>query len=315
VVDAPELPLSPELVLVAPELGEHALVKVPNGRPPPAAAQLPVLPAQVPPAPPAQAPPAPPEPPADVAASPALPEPAAQAEAVSVPPEPPAGWRLTVGGAVVIALCVFVVFGAGFLIGNSVLSGSSTPSLEPVAQNVSSAPAPRVATPRPPSRAPGTAVVATTPVPTQQANPKPKPASTAASTPPPQPKPTPTPKPASTAASTPSPEPKPKPTPKTVRPIPGGGYVLPGGRFQVSSSGTTIVDFTLQSTCVGPLTLPSIPIAPTGGFAFAGHPAGSSSATVRVRGTFSSPTEARGTTHVIGAGCSAPATSFAARLS
>jgi hypothetical protein len=305
----PELPLSPELVLVAPEFGEYALVEERNGRLPPTIDQPAVLPAEASPEPPVTPEPAtpvfvPPPPPEPLVEARAAPPPPVEAEEVApVPAEPAGGWTLTVGGVVVILLVAFVVFGGGFLIAQSVFSDdSSSPSLAPASQAVStSVEAPAVATPRPSSSAPRTTAVAPTPVPTQQA--KPRPASTAA----------PKPRPTSTAASTPPP--KPGPTPKTVRPIPGGGYVLPGGRFQVSSNGTAIVGFTLQTTCAGQLILPSIRIAPTGVFAFEGHPAGSSAATVRVRGTFSSPTEARGTTQITGNTCRDPATSFVARLS
>ena len=300
-----ELPLSPELVLVAPELGEHALAKERNGRTPPAAAQAPVLPAGAPPAPPpAEAPPADApsagapsaeEPPAEAA-----PAPPTAADIGPAPAEPPARWRLTVGGAVVILLGALVVLGGGFLIARSVLSGSSTPSVEPATRDAPPAEtAPAAATQ--PSRAPRAPVVAA-PKPQQRAQPRarPKPKST----------PAPTPKPASAAPAR-----APEPTPATVRPT-SGGYVLPGGRFQVSSNRRTIVGFTLATKCVDQVTLPPIPIETTGAFTFAGHPTGAPSATtVRVKGTFTSPTEARGKTQVLGTTCSAPATSFVARLS
>jgi hypothetical protein len=294
----PELPLSPELVLVAPEFGEHALVEERTGRLPPTIDQPAVLPAEAPPEPPVIPEPVPPvfvppPPPEPIAQAPAAPPPPVEAdEPAPAPPEPSGGWTLTVGGVVVILLVAFVVFGGGFLIAQSVFSDdSSSPSLAPVPRAPStSVESPAVATPGPSSSAPPTTAAA--PTPTQQT----------------------TPRPASTAASKPAP--KPKPTPKTVRPIPGGGYVLPGGRFQVSSNGRAIVALTLQTTCAGELTLPSIRIAPTGAFAFEGHPSGSRAKTiVRVSGTFTSPTEARGTTQVSGGTCSARAKSFAARLS
>jgi hypothetical protein len=282
-----ELPLSPELVLVAPELGEHALVRERNGRTPPVAARAPVLPAAPPPAPP---------PPAAAPPVEAAPAPPIETATRPVPPEPPARRRLTVGGAVLILLGALVVGGGGFLIARSVFSGSSTPSVGPVTQQAPpAATTPQVATTQP-SRAPRRPVVA---APTQQQKPQAKP------------KPKPAPKPSSSAA--PARAPKPKPT--TVRPT-SGGYVLPGGRFQVSSNRRTIVGFTLGTKCAEQLTLPPIPIETTGAFAFAGHPAGSPAATtVHVTGTFTSPTEARGKTQVLGATCSAPATSFVARLS
>jgi hypothetical protein len=299
-----ELPLSPELVLVAPELGEHALAKERNGRTSPAAALAPVLPAGAPPAPPpAEAPPADAAP-ADAPSAEGPPDEAAPAPPTAADIGPaPARWRLTVGGAVVILLGALAVLGGGFLVARSVLSGSSTPSVEPATRDAPPAETAPAATTQP-SRAPRAPVVAA-PKPQQRAQPRARPKPGPKSTP------APTPKPASSAARARAP----KPTPATVHPT-SGGYVLPGGRFQVSSNRRTIVGFTLATKCADQLTLPPIPIETTGAFTFAGHPAGAPSATtVRVRGTFTSPTEARGKTQVLGTTCSAPATSFVARLS
>jgi hypothetical protein len=306
----PELPLSPELVLVAPEFGEHALVEEPNGGPPPAADPPPVLPAPTRPAPPAAlspvlpAPtrPAPPaaEPPAErqPAGTPPEARAPAEAEARPVAPPPSSEWRLTVGGATAIVLSAIVVFGAGFLIGQYVLPESTS---EPVADR---------------QAAPQTTVAAITEI----ATPRPRTSSQAPRAP--VAVPAPPAKPKSTPAAAPSPVPKPKtkpkPTPKTVRPIPNGGYVMPGGggRFQVSSNGRAVTGFTLEKACRELLVLPPIAIEATGAFTFSGHPAGPSRApTVRLQGRFVTPEEARGTAQVIGTGCSATATPFVARLS
>ena len=91
---------------------------------------------------------------------------------------------------------------------------------------------------------------------------------------------------------------------------------MPAGRFGVSSDGQTIEHLTLDTRCAGKLALPAIPVGPTGAFAFAGHPAGSPPGTsVRIRGRFVKPAEARGTLQAGGATCHAPATAFVARLS
>jgi hypothetical protein len=296
----PELPLSPELVLVAPEFGEHALVQEHNGLPPPSAARPLVVPAQAPPAPPAEVLPAPttetpPLPPAQAPPPPGPPAPPVYPEAS--PPEP--RWRLTVGGAAAIVLSAIAVFGAGFLISRYALSESTS---QPVVAQQAAPPqttvaaVTQVATPQPriSAPAPSKPVAAPAPVPTQQATP------------------------ASTTAPTRSPKPKarrkPEPTPKMVRPLPDGGYVLPGGRFQVSRNGRAISGFTLDKTCAGQIVVPQIGVEPTGAFAFMGHPTGSS-ATIQVKGRFVTPTEARGTTLVRGSTCRGPAISFVAHLS
>jgi hypothetical protein len=299
----PELPLSPELVLVAPEFGEHALVQEHNGRPPPSAAPPPpppVLPAMAPPAPPVQALPPPPAPPTTPAEAP----PATPVESETAPVAPAPGWRLTVGGATAVLLSAIVVFGAGFLIGQFLLPESTSqpgtaqqaaPPQTTIAA-ITQAEVTEIAAPQPRTvpAAPRKTVATPAPVPTQQA----KPASPATPTPSPKPK-----------AS-----PKPEPQPKTVRPLPGGGYVLAGGRFQVSSNGKAISGFTLDKTCAGRIVVPQIGVEPTGAFAFTGRPTGSS-ATIQVKGRFVTPTEARGTTLVRGSTCRGPATSFVARLS
>jgi hypothetical protein len=232
-------------------------------------------------------------------------------------------WRLTFGRAASIALsALVVVFGVGVAVGRLVLPASTVrslastsspktqPSTAPAPTPVERAPlrdsntaareigqpqattrkatheGPRAATRQPPisSRLQRNPPIAATPARAQQ------PKSSAAS--------------AEERAS------------KTVRPLPNGGYLLPAGRFQISSNGHTIVNFTLDTRCAGSLTLPPIRVGATGTFAFAGHPAGPPpGTTVRVRGHFVSPAEARGTTQVIGTTCRTPTTAFVARVS
>jgi hypothetical protein len=108
------------------------------------------------------------------------------------------------------------------------------------------------------------------------------------------------------------------PARKAIRAVPNGGYVLSEGRgrLRLSANGRTIVDFTVVTRCAGPLALPPLRIATTGEFTFSGHPSRpATGTTVRVKGAFVSPDEARGTLRVIGTTCREPATPFVAQLS
>jgi hypothetical protein len=261
-------PLSPELVLVSPDLKVRALVEERTAPPlyvvPPLDEVVPLQPDVAPPQPdvaPPQPDVAPPQPPAPIQIS---------------APAPPREWRLTVGGATLIALAAIVVFGGGVAVGQFALP---TPATRSAASTV----------------IPNTAQ-ATTPTGEREATPVPVR----------QPEPAAQPTRARVA------------TAKAVRPIPDGGYVLPDqrGRFRLSSNGRTILGLTLDTRCAGLLTLPPIDVGTTGAFAFAGHPAASPrGTTVRVKGRFVSPTEARGTTEVVRATCREPSNAFAAQLS
>jgi hypothetical protein len=262
-----DAPLSPELVLVSPDLKARALVeeRIARRRPylvPPLEEIVPLRPEAV-------------SSQADVAEVP----PAPRVQATPPPPE----WHLTVGAATLIALAAVVVFGIGLAVGRFAIDSSTSESAPPSADLRAAAPAPAATQ----KAAPPAPSVAATPVPVQ-----PKPTSQ------------PTPTKATTAPS--------------VRPVPGGGYVLPEGRgrFRLSSDGQTILDFTLVTSCAGALTLPPIEVGKTGSFAFAGHPAGSPpGTTARVEGRFVSTAEARGTAQVSGSACRLPTTTFVARLS
>jgi hypothetical protein len=261
-------PLSPELVLVSPDLKVRALMEERTAPPlyvvPPLHEVVPLQPDVARPEPDVALP----QP--DVAL---LPPPApVQISAPAPPPE----WRLTVGGATLIALAAIVVFGGGFAVGQFALP---TPATRSAASTV--IPKTAQATTHTAEREP-------TPVPVRQPDPAPQPTRARAA------------------------------TAKAVSPIPEGGYVSPEqrGRFRVSGNGRAIVDFTLDTRCAGLLTLPPIDVGTTGAFAFAGHPAASPrGTTVRVKGRFVSPTEARGTTEVVRATCREPSKAFAAQLS
>jgi outer membrane biosynthesis protein TonB len=292
-----ELPLSPELVLVSPELREHALLLELDAW----------LQAQ------SQSHVA--SPPGDLGEGAFLKELDARSELDVAPPVlPPLAdtaqpeWRLTVGAATLIALSGLLVFGAGVAVGKLALPGSTAESIASTSllttQPTTAGPAaPPLAesTPAPATKPPARRVTrpqATTPKATARKPPKATTQTQAR-----QPKPSATP-------------PRPvKRAPKTVRLFPNGSYVMPGGRFRLSGNARMIVDFRLDATCAGHLALPPIPIAAIRTFAFAGRPAGApSGTTVRVKGRFVSPTEARGTAQVTGT-CSDPATTFVAHLS
>ena len=84
----------------------------------------------------------------------------------------------------------------------------------------------------------------------------------------------------------------------------------------VSGTGRRILDFTLLTTCSGPVTLPPIQVAASGTFAFSGKPPGASpGTTVHVTGRFDSPAAVRGTTRVTRGTCRSPESPFAAHLS
>ena len=255
----PERPLSPELVLVSPELRERALLEEGDAPFPP---QADVDPPTASVAPEPQVP---------------LPSPSAvprRAETAAGPVER----RLTVGAATAIALTALIVFGAGVAVGKLAFP---TPTARSPA-------APRAASPRPSvtTAIPRTASSASATLPAQQPRSSTAPAR---------------------AKRLPS---------RTVRPIPNGGYVLSDGRFRLSGTGRRILDFTLRTTCSGPLTLPPIQVAASGTFTFSGKPPGAlPGTTVRVTGRFVSPAAASGTTRVTRGTCRSPARPFAAHLS
>jgi hypothetical protein len=291
----PERPLSPELVLVSPDLRERALLEEERAAPVPPQADVDPPTASVAPAPRVQLP------------SPSAPPPRAEASAG------PGGRRLTAGAATAIALIALIVFGAGVAIGK--LAFPSSTARSPVA--------PRVASPKPP-------VTASVPRTSSSASTTPPATSTARSSAAPRaasPKPPVTasvPRTSSAPTTLPVRQPRPSTTPppaktlppRTLRPTPNGGYVFSGGTFRLSGTGRRILDFTLRTTCSGPLTLPPIQVAPTGTFTFSGKPPGAlPGTTVRVTGRFVSPVAARGTTRVTRRTCHGPATPFAAQLS
>jgi hypothetical protein len=291
---AVDAPLSPELVLVSPDLKARALVEERIARPrpylvPPLNEIVPLQP--------------------DVA-TPQIPAPPlAPVQATPPPPE----WHLTVGAATLIVLAAVAVFGAGLAIGRFAIVAPASESATPSALPPTASPAPAATQNAVPARprVAATPSVAATPVPA-----RPKPSS--------PPRPT-----EGSAAPAVLPARLRHPIQGTDRansnpvaagfhPVPNGGYVLPNqrGHFRLSSDGRTIMDFTLATSCAGALTLPPIEVGTTGTFAFAGHPAASpSGATVRVEGRFVSSAEARGTAQVSGAGCRVPAAPFVARLS
>jgi hypothetical protein len=291
----PERPLSPELVLVSPDLRERALLEEERAAPVPPQADVDPPTASVAPAPRVQLP------------SPSAPPPRAEASAG------PGGRRLTAGAATAIALIALIVFGAGVAIGK--LAFPSSTARSPVA--------PRVASPKPP-------VTASVPRTSSSASTTPPATSTARSSAAPRvasPKPPVTasvPRTSSAPTTLPVRQPRPSTTPppaktlppRTLRPTPNGGYVFSGGTFRLSGTGRRILDFTLRTTCSGPLTLPPIQVAATGTFTFSGKPPGAlPGTTVRVTGRFVSPVAARGTTRVTRRTCHGPATPFAAQLS
>jgi len=292
----PERPLSPELVLVSPDLRERALQEEERAAPVPPPADVDPPTASVAPAPPVPLPSSP------------VPPPGAEASAG------PGGRRLTAGAATAIALIALIVFGAGVAIGKLAFPTSTARSPS----------APRAASPKPP-------VTASVPRTSSSASTTPQATSTARSSAAPRaasPKPPVTasvPRTSSSAPTTlparqprPSTAPPPAKTlpPRTLRPTPNGGYVFSGGTFRLSGTGRRILDFTLRTTCSGPLTLPPMQVAATGTFTFSGQPPGALPGTnVRVTGRFVSPVAARGTTRVTRRTCHGPATPFAAELS
>jgi len=296
----PERPLSPELVLVSPDLRERALLdELDSSFPEHADVDPPT--ASVAPATQAPAPQVP-------AASPQA---APRAEAATPPVE---RRRLTVGAATAIALAALIVFGAGLAVGKLAFPGSSARSPA----------APRAVSQQPP-------VTTAVPRASSSASTTPPPASTTRSQTAPHavsPRPpvtTAAPRTSSSATPTvPAKRPRPSAAPspaqklpsKGVRPIPNGGYVFSDGRFRLAGTGRRILDFTLQAACSGPVTLPQIQVAANGTFGFSGHPPGTvPGTTVRVTGRFVSPVAARGTTRVTRGTCRGPARPFAARLS
>jgi hypothetical protein len=276
-----EQPLSPELVLVSPDLRERACAEEPEpgtqpGTPtdvaPPAV--VPLSPRPVAP-PPSATPAAPP--------TPAMPAGAPDALLSTQTTEARVEWRLTVGAATVLALSALLVFGAGVAVGQLAVPGSTTrsPATQRSAQGRQTASA--------------LMPVATVPAPTTAppaANARRQKAKPSAA--------------ATRARSQPS---------KTVLPA-NAGYAFFDGHFQLSSTGRAILGFTARTTCAGPLELPSIEVSPARTFGFSGHPAGSlPGTTVHLTGRFPSRAEARGTLQVTRNTCRAPATPFVAHLS
>ncbi len=294
---AVDAPLSPELVLVSPDLKARALVEDRIARPRPYL--VPPLEEIVPLQPEAasrQAEAAPEEIP---------PLPFAPIQASPPPPE----WHLTVGAATSIALAAVAVFGIGLAVGRFAIASPTSESAAPSTVSRAAVPPPaatETAVPEAPS-------VTASPMPSQ-AKPKPTSPPTAAEG-------------SGASAVLPAGLRHPiqgtdransNPVAAGFRPVPNGGYVLPEqrGRFRLSSDGRTILDFTLDTSCAAALTLPPIDVGKPGSFAFAGHPAGSPpGTTARVEGRFVSPTEARGSARVSGSACRLPTTTFVARLS
>jgi hypothetical protein len=322
--------LSPELVLVSPDLRERALLEERDG-PVAAEADVDAPTASAAPAPRVPSPPPPAAPPAGADAG--------RAE------RRPAAWAVTA-----IVVTALVLFGAGIAVGKLAFPTSTarspappraaaprptvTTSVPPTSTRVST-PRPATSTARPPAapRAAAPRPTVTTSVPptsTRVSTPRPA-TSTARSQAAPRaaaPRPTVTTSvpPTSSSASTtvPAQQPKPSTAPpraktlpaKTVRPIPNGGYVFSDGRFRLSGTGRRILDFVLRTTCSGSVTLPPIQVAGTGAFTFSGRPPGASpGTTVRVTGRFVSPAAVRGTARVTRGTCHDPARAFAAHLS
>jgi hypothetical protein len=286
--------LSPELVLVSPDLRERALLEERDG-PVAAEADVDAPTASAAPAPRVPSPPPPAAPPAGADAG--------RAE------RRPAAWAVTA-----IVVTALVLFGAGIAVGKLAFPTSTARSPAP----------PRAAAPRP------TVTTSVPPTSTRVSTPRPA-TSTARSQAAPRaaaPRPTVTtsvPRTSSSASTTvPAQQPKPSTAPpraktlpaKTVRPIPNGGYVFSDGRFRLSGTGRRILDFVLRTTCSGSVTLPPIQVAGTGAFTFSGRPPGASpGTTVRVTGRFVSPAAVRGTARVTRGTCHDPARAFAAHLS
>ena len=349
-----ERPLSPELVLVSPDLRERALLDEPDVPLPPQAdvdpleadvapPQEDVAPptASVPPAPPVPVPPPPPAPPPAQAAG-------------------PVARRLTAGTATTIALAALIVFGAGLAVGKFAFptstarlpaalrsaapqapvtvtvprassSASTTVAAEPPRSSAaprSASPKPRVTVSVPRTSSSGSKTVPARPARSSAAPPRAERPSRTSAAPrgaSPQPPATlPLPRTSSSASKTvparparSSAAPPRAETPsRTLRPIPNGGYIFSEGTFRTSGTGRTIVSFTLRTGCSGPLTLPPIQVAAIGTFAYSGQPAGAlPGTTVHVTGRFVSPAAARGTTRVTRGTCHDSARPFAARLS
>jgi hypothetical protein len=286
--------LSPELVLVSPDLRERALLEERDG-PVAAEADVDAPTASAAPAPRVPSPPPPAAPPAGADAG--------RAE------RRPAAWAVTA-----IVVTALVLFGAGIAVGKLAFPTSTARSPAP----------PRAAAPRP------TVTTSVPPTSTRVSTPRPatSPARSQAAPRAAAPRPTVTTSvpPTSSSASTtvPAQQPKPSTAPpraktlpaKTVRPIPNGGYVFSDGRFRLSGTGRRILDFVLRTTCSGSVTLPPIQVAGTGAFTFSGRPPGASpGTTVRVTGRFVSPAAVRGTARVTRGTCHDPARAFAAHLS
>ncbi len=291
----PERPLSPELVLVSPELRERALLEEGDAPFPPQADVDPPTASVAP------------EPQVPLPSPPAVPR---RAETTAGPVER----RLTVGAATAIALTALIVFGAGVAVGKLAFPTSTARS--PAAPRAASPP-PSVTAAVPRTSSSASATLPATSTARSQAAPR-----TAFRRPPVT---TAVPRTASSASTTlPAQQPRSSTAParakrlpsRTVRPIPNGGYVLSDGRFRLSGTGRRILDFTLRTTCSGPLTLPPIQVAASGTFTFSGKPPGAlPGTTVRVTGRFVSPDAASGTTRVTRGTCRSPARPFAAHLS
>ncbi len=288
-----DAPLSPELVLVSPDLKARALVEERIARPrpylvPPPEEIVPLQPEAVS---------------SHAEASSETPLVAAAPVLASPPPE----WHLTVGAATLIALAAILVFGIGLAVGRFAIASQTSESAPTPVTPPTAAPAPAATQ----AAAPAVPSVTAPPVPPQPKHTSPPTAgdeSTAHAVLPARLR-----RPIESTGGANS-----NPAAAGFRPVPAGGYVMPDGRgrFRVSSNGQTILDFVLATSCAGGLTLPPIEVGTTGTFAFAGHPGGSpSGTTARVKGRFVSSTEAHGTAQVSGPTCRLPATAFVARLS
>ena len=310
-----EQPLSPELVLVSPDLRERVASVEPDIDAPPPADVAPLQEAPLP-----ATPVRPPDPPA----APTTPDPSsARPPDVSVPPPDPVTpaapppvppstqttsarveWRLTVGAATILALSALLVFGAGVAVGQLALPVSKTqspaagdvtrglPEAAPVSAPITAAapvpPVPRATSPRP--LVPSGAVPSSSGKTHTQAEPPKLPAVQARPV---------------------------KQQPGAVRPVPNSGYAFFDGSFQLTADGRKIKGFTLRTTaCSGELVVPSVDVSPSGAFAFSGHPPGSLPGTIiRLKGRFVSRTDAKGTSQVTRGACNATATPFVAHLS